>query len=283
VSRELEFNLPGLRLAAVEHGDAGGHPVIALHGWLDNAGSFELLAPELRNCHLIALDAAGHGRSGHRGADSGYNIWQDVGDVLDVADQLGWERFSLLGHSRGGAIATLFAATFPDRTDRLLLIEGGLPMIGDASEAPENLASAIQQSRVLHGKTGRVFATREAAIAERVGGFTPVTEAAADVLAARSLAQVEGGWQWQADQRLKAGSDIKLTRELLEAFLLRVNVPAICILAEDSPFYRFETFQTMLPLISGIKIQKLPGRHHFHLEGAAAGIAELLNDFIDAR
>ncbi|MGK2915619.1 MAG: alpha/beta fold hydrolase, partial [Porticoccaceae bacterium] len=109
MSRPLEhrFVRQGLTLAAREWGDPEGLPVLALHGWLDNCGSFAVLAPLLIGVRLVALDLAGHGLSSHRSADATYNIWQDVGDVHAVAEQLGWENFALLGHSRGAMIATL--------------------------------------------------------------------------------------------------------------------------------------------------------------------------------
>ena len=278
---EREFRLPAYPLAALEWGASGGRRVIALHGWLDNAGSFELLSPRLAGCHVIALDAAGHGRSGKRSPDAGYNLWQDVGDVIEVADELGWDRFSLLGHSRGAAAATLFAGTFPDRVERLLLIEGGLPFIGEAAVAPENLAEALERSRELRERSGRVFASRDEAIAERVGGFSPVSPEAAEVLARRSLARVAGGWQWQADQRLKAGSELRLTRELLAAFVGRVTAPVICVLANDSPFGEMELYREMLDFFADIEVHRIDGRHHFHLEGAAEAIAERLVPFLE--
>jgi pimeloyl-ACP methyl ester carboxylesterase len=276
-ARERRFELPAYELAAIEWGAPGGSPVIALHGWLDNAGSFDLLAPLLDGAHLIAIDAAGHGYSGSRSADSSYNIWQDLNDILDVAAALGWERFALLGHSRGAAVASLFAACFPDRTDRLMLIEGGLPITGEAADAPTNLATVLKRARELRGREGgRIFTSREQAINERVDGFSPVTVAAAEILARRSLREVEGGWQWRADQRLKAGSEMRLTREVLGAFVDSVAAPTICVLAEESPFGHREIYRTMLARFAQIDVHHLPGRHHLHLEGAAAGIANLL-------
>jgi pimeloyl-ACP methyl ester carboxylesterase len=234
----------------------------------------------LPGCHLVALDAAGHGLSDHRSADSGYNIWQDLGDILEVADALGWERFSLLGHSRGAAISTLFAGTFPERVERLMLIEGGLPILGDAQHAPANLASVLEAMRRLRGQGGRVFESRDRAIAERVDGFSPVTHEAAEILARRSLREVAGGWQWQGDRRLKAGSELRLTRELLKPFLERISAPSICVLAEESPFGDLDVYREMLGLIPGIEVHRIPGRHHFHLEGAADEIAGHLNRFL---
>jgi len=281
--RERRFQLPGYELAALEWGEPGERPVIAMHGWLDNAGSFEPLGPALTGCHVIAFDAAGHGRSQNRSADAGYNIWQEIGDILELAELLAWPRFSLLGHSRGAAVATLFAGTFPLRTDRLLLIEGGLPMVGDAGDAPQGLAEALERARTLRLRSGRVFTSRRQAIEERMNGFSPVDRKAAEILATRSLLSVDGGWQWRADQRLKAGSELRLTREQLGAFLDRVDAPAICILAEDSPFAELEIYRTMLDRIRDLELHRVPGRHHLHLEGAAEEIAALLVRFLDLR
>jgi pimeloyl-ACP methyl ester carboxylesterase len=256
--------------------------MLASHGWLDNAGSFDLLAPLLDGWHLIAVDAAGHGNSDNRSADASYNIWQEVGDILEVAAELGWDRFNLLGHSRGAAVATLFAGAFPEKIERLMLIEGGLPFLGDAAEAPENLASVLTRTRALRGSSGRVFASRDQAIAERVDGFSPVSHEAAEVLARRSLREVADGWHWHADRRLKAGSEMRFTRELLVSFLKRVAAPAICVLADDSPFGDFEIYRDLLGLIEGIEVHRIPGRHHFHLEGAAGEIARRLTRFAAA-
>ena len=131
--------------------------------------------PGLPDCEIVALDLAGHGFSDSRSPDSSYNIWQDVGDLLDVADELGWQRCTLLGHSRGAAVSMLFAATFPERVDKLILLEGGLPLTGEPDEAPAGLAEALREARALRGKTGRVFSQRAAAIAERAAGFSKVT------------------------------------------------------------------------------------------------------------
>ena len=277
---ERRFELPGITLRALEWGAPGGLPVLALHGWLDNAGSFDLLAPLLPACHLIVLEAAGHGFSDARSADSGYNIWQDVGDIYDVADALGWRRFSLLGHSRGAAISMLFAGTFPDRVEHLVLLEGGLPIVGEAAEAPANLERVLERTRELRGRGGRVFESRELAIAERVDGFSPVTTAAAEILARRSLLAVAGGWQWQADQRLKAGSELRLTPELVRAFVERVSAPTLCIMAGQSPFADLALYTETLQRFAQIEIRRVAGRHHFHLEGAAAAIAAEINRFL---
>lgn len=63
---EVRLSLPHIELAAHLFGPEDGLPVIALHGWLDNANSFARLAPRLEGLRIVALDLAGHGHSGHR-------------------------------------------------------------------------------------------------------------------------------------------------------------------------------------------------------------------------
>jgi pimeloyl-ACP methyl ester carboxylesterase len=255
--------------------------VLASHGWLDNAGSFDILAPRLADCELVALDLAGHGLSDSRSTDSAYNIWQDVGDLADVADDLGWRRFTLLGHSRGGAISMLFAATFPDRVDKLVLLEGGLPITAEADEAPAGLAQALREARALRDKGGRVFTERATAIAERASGFSKVTPAAAEILARRSLREVPGGFQWHADQRLKAQSELRLTAEQARAFARAVTAPVLLLFAENSPFADRPLYREMPKLFANIEVERVAGGHHLHLEGSEGAIAERIRRFLD--
>jgi pimeloyl-ACP methyl ester carboxylesterase len=278
--KEREFPLPSVHLAAREWGEPGELPVIALHGWLDNAGTFDLLAPLLGGCHLFAVDCAGHGRSRNRSPDSAYNIWQDVGDVAELAESLGWPRFNLLGHSRGAAIAALFAGTFPERIEHVVLIEGGVPISGRADEAPENLAKAIVASKQLRTKTGRVFPDRDAALHERANGFSKVSIEAAEILARRSLQAVAGGYRWHADQRLKGGSEMRLTSEQVTAFLQRIAAPVLMFLADESPFAHRAPFVEMLGAFRDLRIERLAGGHHLHLEGAQTRIATDMRRFL---
>lgn len=254
--------------------------MLALHGWLDNAASFARLAPRLEDCHVVAVDAAGHGFSDTRSPDAAYNIWQEVGDAFDVADQLGWERFTLLGHSRGAAVATLVAGTFPERVDKLVLIEGAHPMLGSAEDAPSNLARSIEETRQLRGKRGRVFPDRQTALEQRAQGFTPVEIETAALLATRSLSEVPGGFQWQADQRLKASSEVRLMPEQAHAFVRRVRAPAILFMAERSPFADRPEFKALIAEFASLEYLTLPGGHHMHMEGAEVAIAAELCRFL---
>ena len=277
---ERRFDVPGLTLAAREWGEPGGLPVIALHVWLDNAGTFDLLAPLLDGTHLIALDCAGHGRSGHRSPDATYNVWQDVPDVFAVADLMGWDRFALLGHSRGAAIASLAAGTLPERVVSLMLIDGGIPIPGEPDEAPQRFAKSLISRDRLRTDRGRIFASREEAIRERSQGFTETTYAAAEILARRSLHPADDGHSWFVDQRLKTESELRLTTDQIAAFMRAVRSPTLAVLASRSPLTTQSGFVELLQQIPDIELSRIEGGHHFHLEDAAEEIANLVQTFL---
>jgi len=280
VTDSREFALPGVTLAAQVFGKAGGVPVLATHGWLDNASTFDLLAPRLDGCEVVSLDLAGHGLSGSRSPDAAYNIWEDAGDLLEVREQLGWARCNLLGHSRGAAIAMLFAGAFPEYVDKLVLIEGGVPILGLPAEAPATLARSFRDRAALRSRSGRVFTDRATAIDERAQGFTKLTTAAAEILARRSLREVPGGFQWHADQRLKGSAEVRLTREHVHAFIGAITAPVLMVLAETSPFGDTDLYKEMIAAFANIEVVRLPGGHHLHLEGAEAEIAARVRRFL---
>mgnify|MGYP006388282055 CR=1 FL=1 len=68
----LQWQVNNLQLAGLSWGEPGEKPLLALHGWLDNAASFIPLLPLLEKYHVVALDFAGHGGSEHRAAGYDY-------------------------------------------------------------------------------------------------------------------------------------------------------------------------------------------------------------------
>ena len=206
VPSSREFALPGFTLAAEVWGTAGGVPVLASHGWLDNASTFDLLAPLLAGCEIVALDLAGHGLSGSRSPDAAYNIWEDVGDLLDVRDAARLAALQRCSAIRAAPRSRCCSrATFPEHVDKLDAARRRRAAdSGSPAEAPATLARSFRERAALRSKSGpRVHASAPRRSRSARGGFTKVTPAAAEMLARRSLREVPGGFQWHADQRLK--------------------------------------------------------------------------------
>jgi len=267
-AREIEIELPHLRLAARACGDPALPKLLALHGWLDNAASFDRLAPLLcGHFHIVALDLAGHGRSAHRPPGLWYHYIDYLGDALAAADALGWQRFGLLGHSLGGAIASMIAGIAGDRIERLLLIEA----LGPMSLPAEQTLAHLQRSLGERGQVGtlRVFASEEEAAQVRVrgNGLLTLSRDAAMALIARGTMAVAGGVSWSSDQRLTLTSPLRYTEEQVLAVLAGITAPTLLILAEPSPpFLSEEMIMRRTAQVSGIRVVRIAGSHHLHLE-----------------
>lgn len=277
--RELRFAVNGMNFAAQEWGDATQLPVLALHGWLDNAASFFALAPRLNNLHIIALDMAGHGRSDHRPGQMAYSAWDDINDILAVADYLGWDRFAVLGHSRGAIIGTLAAGTFPERFIALGLVEGLLPEPAPPEDAPQQLASAIKGLRIQQQKKPSLYSDINIAIKARERGMFPLGHEAARALTERGvIAQIDGVF-WSTDPRLLAPSMIKLSREQLNSFVNRVSAPIKLLLADEGLPKLYTNYLDEVAQFAHVNCEILPGGHHLHMEKEVDVVAEKLNGF----
>lgn len=99
------------------HGD---EPVMALHGWFGDHSAFEPILPWLdpEVFTYAFMDYRGYGESKDRTGE--YSLREIAADALALADQLGWRRFHLVGHSMGGMAIQRIAADAPARIKSLV-------------------------------------------------------------------------------------------------------------------------------------------------------------------
>jgi pimeloyl-ACP methyl ester carboxylesterase len=231
------------------------------------------MLPHMENLHVIAMDLAGHGRSDFRSQDSGYDIWHDISDVMAVADQMGWDTFGLIGHSRGAIISGLVAGTFPERVTQVAMIDGYLPLPEDAHNTAKHIARAIHENKRFGAASPTGFADYERAVQARVKGFVPLEHDAASILAERGVTEADGLFYWRNDQRLKAASMIKFSKEHLQSFLTAIRGRVTLVQAENSAFTPSPEQTAAFEWIPHMEIVRIPGSHHLHLEGQAEQVA----------
>lgn len=277
VVEEIRLSLPHIELAAHIFGPEDGIPVIALHGWLDNANSFARLAPRLSGLRIVALDFAGHGHSDHRPQGAGYSLADYAFDVLCVAEQLGWTQFALLGHSLGAIVSVVIAGSFPERVTRLALIDGIVLRTGAEADAAERMGQALQAQLDLQHKRKSVHPTLDRAIEARMKGMVAVSREAAEFLAQRGLMPVPGGYSWRSDSRLTLPSPLRLSDEQGMSFVRRVSCPTTLVVAEQGMLASHSDLLDRLPF----NLERLPGGHHLHIndEAGAILVADCFNRF----
>ena len=229
---------------------------------------------------IVALDMAGHGYSAHRPTGAGYALWDYVHDVLHVAEQLGWKRFALLGHSLGAIVSLVLAGALPERVTHLGLIDGVIPPTATGENAAERLGMALQAQLNLQGKRKPVYSSLDRAVEARMKGLVAVSREAAELLAQRGLMPVPGGYTWRTDSRLTLASPMRLTDEQAMAFVRRVGCPTQLVVAADGMLARHPELLSQLPFT----VTTLPGGHHLHLndEAGAVLVADCFNRFFSA-
>ncbi|GAB4168808.1 MAG: alpha/beta hydrolase [Wenzhouxiangellaceae bacterium] len=276
-ARSIELECGGRRLAALRW-DTGRLPVLALHGWMDNAMSFAPLARHLTGMDLVALDFPGHGESPPRPPGARYYFDDYVFDVLAAADALGWRRFHLLGHSLGGAVATVLAAASPERVIRLAVIEALGPLTAPPDQTTDCWRRAVT---ITPPGRRRTHPDRETAVAARVrrGDLPPES---ASVLAERGLVRNDRGWQWRHDPRLIVPSAHRYTEAQVIDLLGGIECPTLCVLSEPrSAVIASVPIAPRLAAVRDLRWLEFAGGHHLHMHNAAA-VAPVLRAHFEA-
>lgn len=276
-----EFSAPIAmgELRGLRGGTSGAPRVIALHGWLDNAASFLPLAACLPALELVVPDLPGHGHSVHLGPGAEYTSGVAVNAVLDLADALGWEQFHLLGHSMGAGIASLLAASSPQRVQSLVAIEA----LGGLSETVDRTAArwqeAIAAARALPGKRLRLFSDLAAPVRARMQA-NQLSEANARLLVERGVRLSEGGYVWSSDQRLTLPTPQRLDEAQVSALVAGIACRTRVIYAAPAQPYFPEPLRSQRAgLLPQGDLIVLPGSHHLHMEDPQTVAAAIGNFF----
>lgn len=123
--------------------DAGGLPVLAIHGITASHLEWPLIADRLDGTRVIAPDLRGRGRS--NGLPGPWGMRDHADDMARLLDHFGVDRALVLAHSMGGFVAVRTADQHPDRVAGLVLVDGGLPLPFQAPQgvAPEDLPALL--------------------------------------------------------------------------------------------------------------------------------------------
>jgi len=159
----------------------GPRKVLALHGWFGCAEGWGPMVDVLDGDAFTwcFLDQRGYGGSRHLAGE--YTLAEIARDALAAADQLGWQRFSLVGHSMGGAAIQHVLAAAPQRVQALVGLTpvpaGGVPfdeptwaLFASAARDP------AARRAILDGSTGNRLSGRwlDRMLARSLEGSTPV-------------------------------------------------------------------------------------------------------------
>uniref|UniRef100_A0A673HPT0 Serine hydrolase-like protein n=1 Tax=Sinocyclocheilus rhinocerous TaxID=307959 RepID=A0A673HPT0_9TELE len=281
---EFRMTVPWGEVRGQVWGPSNGRPVLCLHGWADNCGTFSTLIPLLpKDWRFVAIDFPGHGLSSHRPDGCLYTFPLYVADVRRVVEALQWKQFSIIGHSMGDAL-------YPEMVDAVVLLDnyGYLPT--QMTEMFKNMRKGINDQIHYDNKTDerkeRVYTYEKAK--ERLKAANPsLSDPSADILLERAVREVEGGFVFSRDFRINLKNIVNNNIEQCLHMLSLVKARVMLLLAKDGLFKTFT-----LPNGYGDLIQKswvdqkatilnIEGDHHIHLNKPES-VASIITDFLQS-
>ncbi|KAK2816934.1 hypothetical protein Q5P01_025125 [Channa striata] len=270
---ELSVPVPWGEVRGKVWGPDHGRPVLCVHGWADNCGTFNTIISLLpKDCRYVAMDLAGHGRSSHHPPGVFYTIPQYVADIRRVVEGLQWTKFSIIGHSMGGNVGATFSAIYPEMVDALILLDvlGFVPT--DPKEICNVMRKGMDNMLQFEKKTEekkRIY-TYEEAVERLLAANPTLSNQSVHILLERGLVQVEGGFVFSRDLRINFSNIVKSTLEQSLEMLSIVQASVLVILADKGFGLNISKSNLLSALLQGYRdrnhtVVTVPGDHHVHL------------------
>jgi pimeloyl-ACP methyl ester carboxylesterase len=270
VARRRMFAVNGLRLHALEWGEAGRPGLCFLHGGAAHAHWFDAVVPAFAGrYHVISLDQRGHGES-QWAAPPAYATEDFASDLSGVMDLLGWRQMALVGHSMGGHNAMAFAAWYPDRLWALCVVDSrpGIPRErleamhrrGHRGPRPHpSLDVALRHFRLLPKDT-----TADPGLLAHLGR--------------RGIVERDGRFIYRFDPACNG------RRRPIDAWPLlpAIQAPALLVRGEHSPILPAPMAAEMRRLIVRAQVTEIPKAYHHLVLDAPGAFSRALERFLSA-
>jgi pimeloyl-ACP methyl ester carboxylesterase len=271
-----DVELHGQRVSYTQLGE--GPVIVLIHGITSSSRTWRaVLAPLAEDHTVIAPDLLGHGRSGKPRGD--YSLGAYASGIRDLLAVLGVRKATVVGHSLGGGIAMQFAYQFPERLERLVLVDSG----GLGAEVNLVLRAATlpgaefvlplmfspltrRAGRLIGSGLGRVGLRANAnvvGLAEGVDSLADAEARRAFVHTARSVIDPRG-------QRVDARDRLYLSQD----------VPTMLIWGDKDPIIPVEHGRRAHQLMPHSRLEIFPRAGHFPFNDDPDRFAAVLRDFI---
>lgn len=277
---ELKINIKSGTIAAIAFGPQDGKPILAVHGWLDNAASFVPIAKYLPEYRIIAIDLPGHGHSSHKPESSYMHFVDYMPDIVFVLDELGWDKFGFLGHSLGAAVLGMVAGLIPDRVTTLCIIDAIGPYHASPNHLPDQMLQSIKEYRLISKKRLPKYNSKEEAIAARLKA-SPMQQSSVEHIVNRGLfLDSDNNYKWRTDPRLLVKSLIMFSESQVDSFLARITAPTCLVKSTDGWPFTEESYHNRKKIIKNLTIHEIKGKHHLHMDEAET-VGKIFNDFFN--
>ncbi|KFB39972.1 hypothetical protein ZHAS_00007357 [Anopheles sinensis] len=291
--REERISLPFGDVICKWWGPREQRPIVCLHGWLDNAGSFDRLLPLLpRHISFLAIDIPGHGRSTHLPAGVAYYALDTLRLLLYVMQYYGWQRISLMSHSIGAIMSYVFAGVFPDRVDLLISFDLLKPFILDPDMLLFLLADSLPKTLDYNTDTnetrgGKLYEYDQLVEHMHIGFHESISRDACHFLLYRAVEPAlerTGYVRRRTDPRVRHNHGLVWSHDLNLEIARRIKAPFLYVKTTETPLfedpqYHQETLDMLAAHNKDFVQASVEGKHHVHLSDPNR-VAPLVSEFL---
>lgn len=255
-----------------------GNTIICMHGITGNCHAFDgLVAKGLNEYHrVISVDLRGRGLSDHPAFH--YSMDEHAKDIIGLLDHLQIDKAILMGHSFGGLLSCFLAANYPDRVQRLIILDAAAELNADVIEM---LAPAF-------GRLDKKFASWEEYI--DMIKAAPYMNFWSDEMLSYYKADVmdtdEGGVTPRSNLTNIIHCSLGVSNEAWSTIMPRINQPALLLNALDvytlgQPLLPEYKAQETVAMMKDCKYLTVDGNHHTMMYGdGAKQIVDGVNKFL---
>jgi pimeloyl-ACP methyl ester carboxylesterase len=259
----------GRKLHYLDYGTEGLPPMLCVHGGAAHAHWYDFVADAFTSdYHVRSLDLRGHGDSAWGESDE-YLYATYAADVHAVAEALDLRDFVLVGHSMGGTVCLVYAATYPQRIAKLVVVDSTVNLSAERITALRDIGS----------RSGSQYDCLDA-LAERYRLRPGVSLAPPEIvkyIARHSARQFpDGKWRHKFDRSVYA------TREIFDGmpYWSEVHVPTLLVKGDQSERISPEVFAGIKARCPQAKLAEvLASGHHVTLDNPQ-GFIEAVSRFL---
>ncbi len=226
-----------------------GPPLIILHGLFGMLDNWRTMAKMLEDKYqCILVDLRNHGKS-PRSGDMNYQVMAQ--DVLELINDLNIDHAVLLGHSMGGKVAMQFALTFPDRVEKLIVVDISPKKYPSHHHAELDAIQSVEPSKLKNRNEAEV------ALRKYLGD----DEATVQFLM-KNLSRIpEDGFEWKANMPVLISHYDQLMEGIISSTTF--DKPALFIRGENSDTMKDADWPMIMTLFPKARLTTIPNAGHW--------------------
>lgn len=291
-AEEMKIELPFGKLAAKWWGPQDIQPILCLHGWQDNAGTFDRLIPLLPpSMSFLAVDLQGHGQSEHYPPGLQYHLIDIVNTIDMIRRKMGWQKVMLMGHSMGSVGSYNYTGLFGDRVAFVVGIDALKSHIRThhfGNYLQRNIDKNVQLEFQRSDREPPAYDVDEMIDMWVSGTNGSVTRDCVKYILKRNAVPSKinpGKFYFSRDVRVKFSHYTFVPQETSVEFAKRIKMPYCFIKATGSKYFEDKKF--LLEVIDVLKENNpifewhmVEGTHHLHLT-APERVAGIITNFLN--